>query len=328
MNQISMTRSFALHIAAAFVLCAAATGAVAQAFPSKPVKLLIPYPPGGTTDLMARALQDTFQKTLGQPLVVENRAGAAGGIAAREVARAAPDGYTLLFPNNGITIAPQLQKDAGYDPVKDFAPVSLVSIAPMLLVIHPSVPANNLREFLDFAKRQPGGVEFGSAGSGATGHLASELLGRMAGFKGVHVPYKGQAPSSLAVMTGEVKMLITTTSASMNSNIQAGKLRLLGVSTATQTPVAPEARPIAETVPGFSAEVWFGILAPAGTPREAISKLSETIAKALADPESQRRFLDFGVVASSSTPGEFAAMIARDVEKWSAVVRQVGLRAD
>ena len=156
-----------------------------------------------------------------------------------EVARAAPDGYTLLFPNNGIAIPPQPQKDAGYDPVKDFAPVSLMAIAPMLLVVRPSVPANNLGEFLEFAKRQPGGVEFGSAGSGATGHLASELLGRMAGFKGVHVPYKGQAPSSRAIMTGKVKMLLTTTSASMNNDIQAGNLRLLSVSTATQTPVAP-----------------------------------------------------------------------------------------
>lgn len=317
-----------LRMAAAVALCVAAAGAVAQSFPSKPVKLLIPYPPGGTTDLMARALQDAFQKTLGQPLVIENRAGAAGGIAAREVARAAPDGHTLLFPNNGITIASQLQKDAGYDAAADFAPVSLVSIAPMLLVVHPSVPADDLKSFIAYAKRQPGGVDFGSAGNGATGHLASELLARMAGFKGVHVPYKGQAPSSLAVMTGEVKMLMTTTSSSMNANIHAGKLKLLGVSTGAPSPVAPGARPIGEGVPGFSAEVWFGLLAPAGTPPEIVAKLARPVHSALADAETQRKFLDFGVVASPSTPDEFAAMIRRDVKKWGEVIDQVGLRKD
>ncbi|MDP1961722.1 MAG: tripartite tricarboxylate transporter substrate binding protein, partial [Reyranella sp.] len=216
----------------ALVLAALPAGAQAQ-YPDKPIRLVVPYAPGGTTDIMARTLQEPLSKVLGQPVIVDNKAGAAGAIGTKQVANAAPDGYTLVFGNNGPSaIVPLIQKDVGYDPIKDFAPVSLVSIAPLTLVVHPSVPASNVKELIAWAKTQPNGVEYATAGAGSFGHLATELFGKEAGIKLVHVPYKGQAPSTMAVLNGEVKMLLTTSSDTQDAAVKAGKLKLLAVSTA------------------------------------------------------------------------------------------------
>lgn len=303
-------------------LALGAVPAAAQAqYPDKPIKLIVPYPPGGTTDIMARTLQEPLSKALGQPVIVDNKAGAAGAIGTKQVATAAPDGYTLVFGNNGPSaIVPLLQKDVGYDPVKDFAPVSLVSIAPLVLVLNPSVPAGNVKEFVAWAKAQPGGVEYATAGAGSLGHLATELFARDAGLKLVHVPYKGQAPSTMAVMNGEVKMLLTTSSDSMGAAVKGGKLKLLGVSTAKPSPLMPGAPTIGQSLQGFEVNVWFGILAPAGTPAPVIAKLNAAIRTVLADPEIQRKFLGYGSIATASTPQEFAAMIGAEVPKWKGVV--------
>lgn len=306
----------------ALALALAALPAAAQAqYPDKPIKLIVPYPPGGTTDIMARTLQEPLSKALGQPVIVDNKAGAAGAIGTKQVATAAPDGYTLVFGNNGPSaIVPLLQKDVGYDPVKDFAPVSLVSIAPLVLVLHPSVPAGSVAEFVAWAKAQPGGVEYATAGAGSLGHLATELFAKDAGLKLVHVPYKGQAPSTMAVLNGEVKMLLTTSSDSMGAAVRDGKLKLLGVSTARPSPLMPGAPTIGQSLPGFEVNVWFGILAPAGTPAPVIAKLNAAIRTVLADPEIQRKFMGYGSIATASTPQELAAMIGAEVPKWKGVV--------
>ena len=306
----------------ALALALAALPAAAQAqYPDKPIKLIVPYPPGGTTDIMARTLQEPLSKALGQPVIVDNKAGAAGAIGTKQVATAAPDGYTLVFGNNGPSaIVPLLQKDVGYDPVKDFAPVSLVSIAPLVLVLHPSVPAGDVKEFVAWAKAQPGGVEYATAGAGSLGHLATELFAKDAGLKLVHVPYKGQAPSTMAVLNGEVKMLLTTSSDSMGAAVRDGKLKLLGVSTARPSPLMPGAPTIGQSLPGFEVNVWFGILAPAGTPAPVIAKLNAAIRTVLADPEIQRKFMGYGSIATASTPQELAAMIGAEVPKWKGVV--------
>jgi tripartite-type tricarboxylate transporter receptor subunit TctC len=304
----------------AFALGALPAAAQAQ-YPDKPIRLVVPYPPGGTTDIMARTLQEPLSKALGQPVIVDNKAGAAGAIGTKQVATAAPDGYTLVFGNNGPSaIVPLLQKDVGYDPVKDFAPVSLVSIAPLVLVLHPSVPAGNVKELVAWARTQPGGVEYATAGAGSLGHLATELFAKEAGLKLVHVPYKGQAPSTMAVLNGEVKMLLTTSSDSMGAAVKDGKLKLLGVSTAKPSPLMPGAPTIGQSLQGFEVNVWFGILAPAGTPAPVITRLNAAIRTVLADPEIQRKFMGYGSIATASTPQEFATMIGAEVPKWKSVV--------
>lgn len=312
------------------VVCAAfCSGAAAQGFPSKPIHIVVPYPAGGTTDLMARALQEPMQKTLGQPVVVDNKPGAAGAIAAREVARSPADGYTLLFSNNGpSSTTPLLVKDAGYDGLKDFAPVSLVSTAPLFVVVNASVPANDLKSFIDYARSQPNGLEYASAGIGSLGHLASELFARMAGIKMIHIPYKGQAPTSNAVMTGEVKVLITTSSSAMNGYITAGKLKLLGVSTPEPSPLAPGAPVVRSVLPGYKVEIWFGLLAPAGTPSDVVAKLNDAVTKGLALPDLQQRFVNFGVIATAGTPKRLGDLIADEVPRWAQIVRDSNIRAE
>ena len=290
-------------------------------YPDKPIRLVVPYAPGGTTDIMARTLQEPLSKALGQPVIVDNKAGAAGAIGTKQVAAAAPDGYTLIFGNNGPSaIVPLIQKDVGYDPVKDFAPVSLVSIAPLTLVVHPSVPANNVQELIAWAKTQPNGIEYATAGAGSFGHLATESFGKEAGLKLIHVPYKGQAPSTMAVLNGEVKMLLTTSSDMQDSAVKAGKLKLLAVSTAKPSPLMPGAPTIGQSLPRYEAVVWFGILAPAGTPAPVIARLNAAIREVLANPELQQKFVGYGGVATASTPQEFADMIGAEVPKWKSVI--------
>jgi len=306
---------------------AVASVAGAQGFPSKPIRIVVPYPAGGTTDIMARALQEPMQKTLGQPVIVDNKAGAAGAIGAREVARSPADGYTLLFSNNGpSSTTPLLVKDAGYDGVRDFSPVSQVSSAPLFVVINAAVPANDLKGFIDYARTQPNAIEYASAGIGSLGHLASELFARSAGLKVVHIPYKGQAPTANAVMTGEVKLLITTSSGAMNNFIRDGKLKLLGVSTPQPSPLAPGTPTVNTVLPGYQVEIWFGLLGPAGMPVDVVAKLNDAVGKALALPDLQARFQNFGVIAKASTPKQLGDLIADEVPRWTQVVREGGIK--
>jgi tripartite-type tricarboxylate transporter receptor subunit TctC len=318
-----------LKLASLTALVAIGSGAVAQPYPTKPIRLLVPYAPGGTTDIMARALQEPMQKSLGQPLVIENKAGGAGSIAMREVARSAPDGYNIAFVNGGlVSTTPVLQKDAGYDGVKDFAPVGLVSVAPMFVVANGNVPVNDLKAFIDYARSNPGKVEYASAGPGSFGHLSSELFARAAGIKMVHVPYKGQAPTTNAVMTGEVKLLITTASATMNSHIASGKLKLLAVGSAEPSPLAPGTPTVSSVLPGYKAETWFALLAPAGTPSDVVTRLNDALGKALAQSDMQQRFTSFGMIAKSSTPEALRQLIIEDVKTWGSVIRETGIKVE
>lgn len=322
-----MMKSRLWAIALAMTMTAGA--AAADNFPSRPIRLIVPYPAGGSTDIMARALQEPMQKILGQSLVIDNRAGAAGTTGANEAARSDPDGYTLLFANNGpISIAPLLQKDIGFDPLKSYAPVSLVSKAPLVLVAAEKVPVNDVAGLIAFAKSQSKPMLYATAGPGSLGHLSTERLLNQAGLQMVHVPYRGQGPTTLAIFTGEVDILLTTASDTLNQHISTGKVKLLGVSSPQSSPVAPSARPIGNALQGFSVETWFGILAPANTPAPVIDKLNAALKTTLAMPALRDRFLTFGVEAKASTPGELAAIIAAEIPAWRKVIQERNVKAE
>ena len=325
-----LTKFVMTVFAAALPAALLSTAAHAQAFPSKPIRIIVPYPAGGTTDLMARALQEPLRVALGQPVVVENKPGASGIIAAKEVARSAPDGHTLLFINSGIVaVTPFVVKDAGFDGIKDFSPVALVSTGPLFMVVNGAVPVNDLRGFIDWAKQQSSPVNFASAGIGSFGHLASELFAQTAKIKMVHVPYKGQAPSTQAVVAGEVQLVITSPSAATFGFVNSGKLKLLAVTSPEPSSLAPAGTPpIASVLPGYSAETWFGLIAAANTPPETVAKLNEVINRTIDTAEMRERFVSYGVTAKTASPKRVADMIAEDVARWGAVVRDNNIRAE
>lgn len=303
--------------------------ATAQSFPSRPIRMIVPYPAGGTTDIMARTLQDPMQKALGQPIIVENKAGAAGAIGAREVARAAPDGYTILFSNNGpSSTTPLLVKDAGYDGLRDFAPISQVASAPLFVMVNAAIPVNDLKSFIDYARKQPNGLEYATAGIGSLGHLATEFFANAAGIRMVHIPYRGQAPTTNAIVTGEVKVLITTSSGTLNNFIREGKVKLLAVSSSEASPLAPGVPTVDSVLPGYRVDIWFGLVAPAGTPADVIAKLNDAVGKALSLPEVQERFRSFGVLATPSTPARLAELISEETLRWARVVREANIKAE
>ncbi len=325
-----MQRLFSLLLLLfAAILGALPIVAAAQAFPGKPIRFIVPYPAGGPTDLMARALQDPIQKAFGKPVVVENRVGASGLIGTREAVRSAPDGHTLLFFNNGIlSVTPFVVKDVGFDGVTDFVPVALASTAPLFIVTHPQVPANDLRSFIEWARRQDPPVELSSSGIGSFGHLAGALFTRMAGIKTTHIPYKGQAQMTTALIAGEVRLVITTGSTAMNGMIAANKLKLLAVTSAEPTPLMLGAPTATGTLPGYVVEVFFGFLAPAGTPTDVVARLNEAFNRALDAPEMRERFAAFGVRAASATPRRLGELIAEDVARWSTVVRENNIKPE
>lgn len=307
---------------------AQATQATQSDFPTRPITIVVPYPPGGTTDVLARVLQEPMQRFLKQPVIIENKAGASAVLGTKFVAKAPANGYTLLFPNNGLVISPQVSKDADYAPLKDFAPVSLVSLQPMILVVNPSVPAKTVQELIDYAKANPGKLDFATAGPASFGHLATELFSRRAGIQMTHIPYKGQAPTTQAILTGESKLLLSTSSSQMNAFIKDGRVRLLGVSSLQASPLAPGAPPIANTLAGFNPEVWFGLFAPAGTPREVVARLNEAIVKALALPEVKEKFETAGAAATGSTPEQLGARITEEYATWTSVIREANIKSE
>ena len=327
---MSLPKNFAHSLLAALAMGLGCwpVAVFAQSFPSKPVTIVVPYPPGGTTDVLARVLQEPLQKLLGQTVVIDNRPGASAVLGTKLVARAPADGYTLLFPNNGLVISPHISKDASYAPLKDFAPISLVSLQPMVFVVNPSVPAQTMQQFIDHAKANPGKIEYASAGPASFGHLSTELFSRRAGIEMTHIPYKGQGPTTQAVLTGEVKVLLSTTSSQMNGFIREGKLRVLGVSSMQASPLVPGAPPIRQTVPNFSADVWFGLFAPAGTPREVIARLNEAINAALAQPEVRAKFETAGASATGSSPDQLGARIAEEYGNWATVIKEANIKAE
>ncbi|MBC7803791.1 MAG: tripartite tricarboxylate transporter substrate binding protein [Candidatus Parcubacteria bacterium] len=301
----------------------------AQVWPAKPVKVIVPYPPGGSTDILARVLAEKISPSLGQPMVVENRAGATGVIGAEAVAKSPADGYTLLMGVNGpITIAPAIRSNLPYEPLKDFAPVILIADAPKLLVINPSIPANTLQEFLVWAKAQPKPINFASAGVGATGHLASEMLKQRGGFQGNHIPYKGGGPAITDVIAGHVQYMFEVMP-QLLPHVQAGRLKALGISSTERSKALPSLPTIAEQgLPGFQSSTWFGILAPAGTPTAVLARLNSEFSKALSDADMAKRLADLGASWTPNSPAEYLRFLRADLDKWREVVAKSGARFD
>ena len=314
----------------AFAACALAAGmALAQgAYPNKPIKIIVPYPAGGLSDFQVRAMTEPLGKLLGQPIIVDNKPGASAAIGTQAAATAPGDGYTLVFVNNGLVITPHLNKQAGYDAIKDLVPVSIVTTSPMVLVVNNAVPATDVKEFIAYAKAQPKGIEYGSAGMASFGHMATELFSQQTGLNMVHVPYKGEAPMTMALRAGEVKVLITTPSPSMMGAVKEGKLKLLGVASSGAAPLLPGVPRVGDSVPGFTAEVWFGLFAPASTPPEIVTKLNEAVAKVLAMPEIKEKFAGVGAQATPSTSAAFARIVKAESDRWGELIRKAGIKAE
>lgn len=291
-------------------------------FPTRPIQVLIPYPAGGTTDIMARAMQEPLQKALGQTLIVENKAGASGVLAAREVARARPDGHMLLFINSGIVaVTPHVQKEAGFDGVKDFAPVAIVTSAPLFVIVPGNLPVTDLKSWIEWAKRQPGPLPYASAGVGSFGHLASEMFAKAAGLKMTHIPYRGQAPTTTAVLSGEVPLLITSMSGAMRDGIANGRLKLLAVTSAQPSAQNPGVPTVGSVLQGFAAETWFGFVTTAGTPPDVVARLNKEINGILGTKDFQDRMAGLGQEVKTMTPSQLGALIAEDSMRWGQVVR-------
>ena len=311
---------------AGFLLCSAALG---QAYPARAVKVVVPWPPGQATDIAARIVAQKLQEALGQPFVVDNRPGAGGAIGSDAVAKSAPDGYTLLASSSGpISIMPNLQK-VPYDAQKDFAPVSLIALAPFALVTGPNFPASNAREFVALVRANPDKYAFSSSGTGATAHLITELFNSMAGLKARHVPYKGSAPALTDVMNGQIDYTLETV-ASTVSHVKAGRLKTFGVSFAKRAAAMPDAPPLAEAagIPGFDIGAWIGYSAPAGTPKEILARLSAEIQKAMQAQDLRERYIALGLDTAHDTPEEMAAFLRAEHARYGDIARKANIRIE
>ena len=319
--------------ASGFVLCqffATLAPAHAQSdYPNKPIRMIIGFPPGGSTDIIGRVVATKLGDRLGQKVVVENRAGAGGTIGADAAAKAAPDGYTLTIGTTSThAVAPGVYTKLAYDPIKSFAPVSLVAITPYLLVVNPKVEAQNLKEFVALAKREPGKMNFASAGNGSTTHLSMEMLKGAAGIDLQHVPYKGNAQADLAVIGNEVQALFGSMPALLQ-NAKAGKVRALAVGTAQRSPALPEVPTVAELgYPGFEATLWLGVFAPAGTPKPIVDRLNKTLVEIVATDDFKALMERNGADPISNSPEQFASMLRAELERYGKVVKTLGLRLD
>lgn len=309
-------------------LVACVPAALAQNYPTKPVRLIVPLAAGGPTDVLARGLGPKLSEILGQPVVIDNRPGANTNLGNELVAKAAPDGHTLLLTANGLTINPSLYTGLRYDPIKDFAPIMLVATSPLVLVVHPSLPAKSVRELVAFAKSKPRQLLYGSPGNGSPPHLAGEMLNTMAGVKLVHVPYKGVTGAFSDLLGGQLSLMFPAAPLAL-PQARAGKLRALATTGDKRTAAAPDLPTIAETgLPGYEVFVWFGMLAPAGTPSAVISRLHTELARIIGLPEIRERWAALGAEPVRSAPAEFAAFLKADVVKWAKVVRDSGAKID
>jgi tripartite-type tricarboxylate transporter receptor subunit TctC len=301
----------------------------AQAYPAKAVRMVVPYPPGGGTDIVGRIVAQKLSETLGQQVVVDNRGGATGSIGAELVAKSAPDGYTLLMGNiapNSINVS--LQPKLPYDPVADFAPVSLVAATPNILVVHPSLPVKTVKELIALARARPGQLNYPSAGVGSSSHLAGELLAILTGIKIAHIPYKGGGPAMIDTISGEMQMMFATMPAAM-PHVKSERVRPVAVTTARRSQTLPQLPTIAETgVKGYEASTWYGVLAPARTPRAIVERLHGETVKILGTPDIRERLGAQGFEPAGSTPEEFAAYIKSEIAKWSKVIRTAGIKAE
>jgi tripartite-type tricarboxylate transporter receptor subunit TctC len=303
--------------------------ACAQTYPTKPIRLVVPFPPGGATDILARDVAQKLTEAWGQSVIVDNRPGAGGNIGSELVAKSAPDGYTLEMGTVGThAINASLYAKMPYDHVKDFVPVILVAGVPNVLVVTPSLPANSVAELIAYAKANPGKLNFASSGNGTSIHLSGELFKVMAGVQITHIPYKGSAPALQDLLAGQVQLMFDNLPPSL-PQIKAGKLRALAVTSLARAPALPDVPTLAESgLPGFEASSWFGILAPAGTPAPIVAKINAEVAKWLSTPEAKEKLLKQGANPAGGTPEDFAKHIAAETAKWAKVVKDSGAKID
>jgi len=300
----------------------------AQQYPSKPVRLVVPFPPGGPTDVVSRLLAPKLAELLGQQIVVENRGGSGGMIGTEQVAKAVPDGYTIIMGTiGGLAVAKSLNPRLGYDTLRDLAPITQSVSVTSILIVHPSVPAKNVRELLAIAKSSPGKLNYASSGNGTVTHLAGELLKLLGKVSIVHVPYKGGAPALTAIMSGEVDMSYEN-SLIITPYIRSGRVRALAVTGATRSKLLPELPTIAETLPGYNASGWYGLLAPAATPKPIIARLHVEAANALHSPDIVAKLASQGAEPVGNTPEEFTAFIRSEISKWANLVKAAKMRTD
>lgn len=300
----------------------------AQTYPAKTIRFIVPYPAGGATDILSRALAQKLTEAWGQSVVVDNRSGAGGMLGTDLIAKASPDGYTIGLAHAGpLAINPSLYKKIPYDPLRDFAPVTLMGEQQNTVVVHPSLPVKSIRELIALAKAKPGEITMGSGGSGTGSHLAGELFVSMTGAKMLHVPYKGNAPSVIALLSGEVQVMFPTI-ITVRPHIRIGKLRPLAVTTAKRVPAMPDLPTVAEAgVPGYESSIWFGVIAPANTSKEIIGRLHAEIVKTLNVPGFRNSFFEQGLAIVTNTPQEFGTLIRSETDKWARVVKAAGIKA-
>jgi len=300
----------------------------AASYPSKPVRMIVGYAPGGGSDIMGRIMGQDLSKVLGHQMIVENRAGAAQNIAAEYIAKAPADGYTLFMSSAALGINISLYPKINYHPIKDFAPIALFAISPNLLITHPSLPPKTVKEFVAFAKQFPGKLNYSTSGSGSTQHLSGEMLKVMAGIGIVHIPYRGSAPSMTALLSGEVEFSFNNIPASINY-IKAGRLRALAITSAKRSPLLPDLPTMAEAgVPKFETSTWYGLLAPAATPRDIVAKLNQTINTIVRTPDFSKRLAQLGADPVADTPEYFANYLKSEIERWAPVVKASGAKPE
>ena len=298
-----------------------AFSAHAQPWPNKPIRFIVPFAAGGVADVVTRAVTPKLGEALGQPIVIENKGGAGGTLGTSQGAKAAPDGYTFIVPAASHTTTPSLYTKLDFDPVKDFVAVTKIADVPYLLVVPATSTIKTFDEFVREARANPGKLTYGSAGNGSSNHLAGELLAGQTHAQLLHVPYKGSAPALVDLLGGNIAFMFDTINTS-NQHIKAGRLRALGVGTTKRSTLMPEVAPISETLPGFEAATWVGLLAPAGTPKEIVERMQQEIAKVVRSPEVQAKFSASGAEPVGNTPDEFGAYLAAEVAKWERVVKQ------
>ncbi len=317
------------RIALAAAVLGFAVHAAAQQYPSKPIRIVAPYPPGGAADVTSRIIGKRLSEELGQPVLVENRPGAGGGVGTQYVARSAPDGYTLLLSNPGpASVNPVLFKDVGYHPENDFQPIGTVITAPLFVVVPAASPVRNIRDLVELGRSGHGNLNFGSSGIGALSHLGGELFNIAAGMKYQHVPYKGASPLSLALLSGEVQWSFLPGPDAF-PQIRAGKLRPVAVAGATRTPLSPETPTLKESgMPDFGVTLWYGLLAPAKTPRPVVDALNRTLVKIMAEPEMKAKFLELSAESSVSSPEALAGIIKAELAQYARAVKASGAKVD
>lgn len=310
----------------ALALAAAPFLALAQAYPSKPVRMIIPFPPGGPTDLMGRTAADRLSRAWGMQVVADNRPGAGGNIGTEQCAKSPPDGYTICMFTVAQSISPSIYSKLGFDPLKDFAHVTLMAILPSMLTTHPTLPVKNVKELVALARARPGQLIYASTGNGTSPHMLMEMFKYMAGLNMVHVPYKGQAPSVIDQMSGQVQLAFNT-AVTVLPHVKAGKLKPIAISTQQRFPPMPDLQTVDEGgVKGFDGSSWQAVVMPAGTPREIVAKVYQELSAMLKSPETREKFLAQGALASGITPDEFVAFLKRELEKWAKVAKAANVR--